>query len=179
MESTRIEGANDQETMAYQQQQDDNDDQPTIPYQVDDDQQMVAYQQDDATLPHPVNAVPAVAQITYNFTKSQSGEDQLDDSVGYSFNTKWKNQRGDRHWQCVVRTKTLNCAAGMYKFIIIRYKTGELQAENGPFSHQYSLLMTTPAVKSLLERSIFTLPLLQPTTSHLSRSQDSECGWHI
>ena len=130
LESTWIEGPDDQETMPYQKQQ-DNDDQPTIPYQEDDDQPTVAYQQDDATLPHfdvppqlqesslqdppPVNAVAAVADITYHFTTSQRGADQLVDSVGYSYNTKWKNQRGDRHWQCVVRTKTLKCAAGMYK----------------------------------------------------------------
>ena len=131
LESTRLDGPDDQETLPYQQQ--DNDDQPTIPYS-NDDQSTMPYQedqQDDETLPHfdvppklqesslqdppPVNAVAAPADITYHFTTSQRGADQLVDSVGYSYNTKWKNQRGDRHWQCVVRTKTLKCAAGMCK----------------------------------------------------------------
>ena len=152
LESTRLDGPDDQETLPYQQQDNDdqrpsptaNDDQPTMPYQEDDDQPTMPYQedqqddatlqedqQDDATLPHfdvppqlqesslqdppPVNAVAAPADITYHFTTSQRGADQLVDSVGYSYNTKWKNQRGDRHWQCVVRTKTLKCAAGMCK----------------------------------------------------------------
>ena len=54
LESTRIDGPDDQETLPYQQQDNDdqptipysNDGQPTMPYQEDDDQQ------DDATLPH-------------------------------------------------------------------------------------------------------------------------------
>ena len=52
LESTRLDGPDDQETLPYQQQE--NDDQPTIPYS-NDDQPTMPYQedqQDDATLPH-------------------------------------------------------------------------------------------------------------------------------
>ena len=52
LESTRLDGPDDQETLPYQQQ--DNDDQPTIPYS-NDDQPTMPYQedqQDDETVPH-------------------------------------------------------------------------------------------------------------------------------
>ena len=44
--------------------------------------------------PSPINAVAAVPDITYHFTTSQRGADQLVHSVGYSYNTKWEKPKG-------------------------------------------------------------------------------------
>ena len=53
--------------------------------------------------------------ITYSFTNSQKGALKLVDSLGYSYNKRFINKRGDTHWQCVVRRKTMKCYATVFQ----------------------------------------------------------------